>query len=25
METYGGFFHMACALIAMRKFMRVMK
>ncbi|MDP7664029.1 MAG: transposase [Nitrospinota bacterium] len=25
METYGGFFHMACALITTRKLMRVMK
>tara|TARA_Y100000310_G_scaffold111163_1_gene109564 strand:+ start:559 stop:1032 length:474 start_codon:yes stop_codon:yes gene_type:complete len=25
METYGGFFHMACALITMRKLMKVMK
>ncbi len=25
METCGGFFHMACALITMRKLMRVMK
>lgn len=25
METYGGFFHTACALITMRKLMRVMK
>ena len=25
METYGGFFHMACALITLRKLLRVVK